>query len=553
MKFLISFLLLFALPVFSTNPPPQIYFLLSQGRIQEGMELYKQYRQTLKTHDHAALSEISLTILEQAIKQPAPETQLVALFGASISLNDRSNSILLKGVNSPIPEIQAISINLLAKQPDDDTAGALLKMVSSPHLILRLEAIYQLAQRKDPRAAAQIEALIYKVDPRLTPLFPPLLNLLGTPAALSTWRKLFTHSLPETRVSSVLAAAEGGQDGFLPLIKKMAQHPDVREQEAAAYALGIFQDSGSTARLQQLTRSPHPHVKLAALLALYQLGEKERLAEIQRLAADGFPFAAASLESTEGVEGFLAALLRHPSAAVRLNATLSLLLHKDPRALPGLTAILIPDSRQLAFVPFYSPGKSQKIWKTVPSQDLNEEKEALIKELSLQFREEVLEQSLELPLSSFLGVADQLFQARQNDLIPLLIELLVNLDHELVIERLNKWKNQLGAPLIRTYALIGLVRLGQKEYVAELKSWILAQQAESFEFRSFVPLENRIEKGETYVLTPSENARLMMGALEALILFDAEEALDVLVDLLSRSNQENSALIAGVLLRTLCR
>lgn len=557
MKFYILFLfLIFSRTLLSTDSesiPPRIFFFFSQGRINEGMELYKQLKAMHGVHDHRVLEEVCLNLLERSLKQPEPESQLLALFGASISMNDRTNPILLQGLNSSIPEIQAISINLLAKQQDDEIASALLKMVSSPYLILRLEAIYQLAQRKDPRASTQIESMIYKVDPRLTPLFPPLLGMIGTPSAISTWKKLFTHSNTDTRVSSILAAADKEQDDFLPLIRKLTHHQDIREQEACCYALGIFQDSISINRLQVLSRSSHPHVKLSALLALHKLGYKESAIEIKNLAAGGFPFAAASLESLEGSQDFLASLQNHSSPLVRLNATLSLLAQKDPRAARGLAHILIPGPHQPAFVPLFSPGKTQKIWKTVPSHDLDADKATLVNELSLQFREEVLEMSLELPLADFLELSDKLFQARQNDLMPLLTELMINLDHEQAIERWKKWKNQVGAPLIRTYALIGLVRAGQKEYVSELRRWILEQPDQSLSFRSFIPLENRIEKGDAFVLAPSENARLMMEAIEALLAYDGEEALDVLIDLMQRSTPETNVLLAGILLRTLCR
>lgn len=550
---LLLFALLSTFPLIgeSSYESNRLLFLITQGKIEEAISLYQSIAELSGKHNLELLKDISLLILEQGIKSKDPEETVMSLFGISIAMNDKATFLLEDALNSPLPQIQLIALNFLARSQNDGAYEKIQKLISSPFLPIRLEAIHQLALVKHPRATAQIEALMQKMDTALLPIFPELFSLVGDHAALRIMRKLLNHKDPDVRTSTILSATKAGQDELLASIRRLAAQHDPRQQEAAAYSLGVFKDHNSIEILKKLSTSLHPTVKVAALQALYNLGIETAAKELTFLALQGDLFAIQSLKDIPHSEEMLVKIMENSAGPIRLNATLALFAFKDARSLPGIAEILIRDRQTIAYTEVISPGKALIAWKEIPSLAYQEEQIPLLEELSLSFRESILEKAIELPEDNFLKLAKVLFETKQNELIPLLTRLLVNLESEKSIQLLKKEAQKLGAPLIRNYCTLALAKMEVDDsYLESLKQWTLKQQeVDMLKFRTYVPFDLRISR-DTYELTPQESAKLLVEAFEVLSEKEQEKSLDLFLRVLKEGHKKNRFVIAGFILKS---
>lgn len=544
-------LLLFSSLSFAAFEPNRILFLLTQGQVETAVEYYEEREKQEGKHDFELLRQMSLVILDQTFKSNEPEKEIMAIFGAGISTNDAAFYLLEEGMRSKHPEIQVIALNFLGKSGSDRAYELIQRALGSPFGLIRLEAAYQLALIKHKRATAQLEALMQKIDPRAIPLFPQLFALVGDDASIKILRKLLSHTDTEVRIASIATASSLHRDDLLPQIRRLALQHDARQKEACAFALGEFQDTSSKELLERLTQAKERPVRIGALLGLYQLGDKNARIQLEALASEGDLFAIRALGKVEGSKDLLVNIMQSSSLQHRVNATLSLLELKDRRALPGLKEILVRDAKDLAFVEIPSPGKALFAIRAVPSLTEKLEDNPLLHELSLAFKESVLTLAVELPEKDFLRLARLLFDTHQNELIPTLVELLVNMDTEGAIALLKFEQQQVGAPLIRNYATLGLVKLKEEgPYLETVRNFALQQtEVDIMRFRTFVPFEKR-EVLTTFELTPEESARLLIESLEVLGEADEDGGLDLLLSVLKNGHPKNRPVIAGLILRS---
>lgn len=550
MKRILTFFLLGLSSIQATHEPNRILYLTNQGQLEQAVGLYEDYKMEKGQHQLELLQQMALLILDKGSKSKEPETQLLAIFGAGISMNDSAFYILEEGMRSPHPQIQAVALNFLAKSQQDASHGWLLRSLSSPYGLIRLEAAYQLALQKHPAATEQIEALMYKVDPRAAVLFPQLFALAGDHASVKMLKKLLTHNLIDVRVAALISIGKSGRDDLLPLVRKMALQHEPKQQEAAAFALGALQDLSSVPVLKQLSESSKPTVKTAALIALLPFETDYAKEGLARQAKENDLFAIRALGTIPGQEELLASLSKASDFQVKLNASLSLLERKDPRALQSTAEILFRDVRDTAFVEISSPGKSMKAWKAIPAAGVPDEEQELLHELSLTFKENLLELASLLPEKAFLELASFLLEKKKNEMIPLLTNILITLDTPGTLQLLKKVQQQAGAPLIRNYANLGLIKLHEEgPYRENLNAWIKSQtNIDMMKFRAFVPFDKR-EALSTFELTPQESARLMIEALEFLSLNQDEQGIELLLQILKEGHPNNRYAAAGLLLR----
>jgi len=546
------FLLLLPAALFAEmdSAPNQMLYLIHTGEIETALNQYVSYARDKGKHDFELLQQLSLILLDKGVKSRSPEIQLMTIFGAGIATNEKAFYLLEEGLNSSYPEIQAIALNFLAKSQNDLANPLINRLLSSPYPLLRLEAAYQLALKKNPLATSQIEALMYKVNEEAAPIFPKLFALSGDLQAIKILRKLLSHPDGSVRSETVLALAETGRDDLLPNIRKLSTHHDVAQQEACAYAFGLLKDSASIPLLKKFTRASSAAVRIAAVQALHCLGDTASDEVLIQLAKKGDIFAISALEEIPDTEDELAILCKNPNLQIRINAAWALLQKKDSRCLPALLEILIRDARDLAFVSIYSLGRSLSAIKAIPSAIQNFEETPLLHELSLSYREEILEDALELPEKDFLKLAACIFDARQNDLIPMLADLLVNLDTPGSIALLKKEQQKTGAPLIRNYCNLALFKMGEEGFYEEtVREWIKEQKnVDLMRFRTFVPFDKR-EKESVFQLTPQESARLLIESFEAIAQTQKDEGIDLLLEALIYGNPQNRFVLAGLLLR----
>jgi HEAT repeat protein len=531
--------------------PDRILYLLKAGNINGAFDLYEQYRNESKEHNLELIQNMGLALLEQGYRSRIPEAQVLTLFGAGISVNERAMYILEEGIKSGNPQFQIVAINLLSRFQNDQATEYINNAMSSNFLPIRLEAVYQLAKNKNSKAPGQIEALMQKVPSDVLQVFPQLLAMCGDKNSIKSMRRLFTHPNEKVRIETILAAAKFHRDDLLPEIRKLSSHLNVAQQEACAVALGVLKDESSSQRLYELAKSPTKTVRIAALQALYQLGREEVSIDIEKIAKEEDLFAITVLGTIPGTEPTLLELTKSQNLNVRINASLALLKLHDPGCLRTLPEILIKDKRDFAFSKVISLGKGLNAWKAVPSARQNFSSNAVGLEMSLHMREEALAGAIELPENAFLALANLIFETNQNELVPILSRLLINLQSTNAIQLLKYHREKIGAPLIRNYCNLALYSLKESgPYSETLERWVTSHHSHGLiQFRPLIPLELRVQEASKYQLMPEDASRLLVESFEALVQTQDEKSIDILLNAIRYGNNNNRYALAGLLMR----
>ncbi len=530
----------------------QIAYLMQSKEFVPSLELYQTYAKEIEKHDFEVLSQLGTLILEEGLRSDDSEKQLISMFGASVA-GFSSVNILEAGISSRDPQIQIAAMHLAGQFQDDRCDQLLLKAMASEFLPMRMEAGYLLAARKHRAAVGHIEALMYRLPPQLRIYFPELFALIGTADAIAVLRKLMEDPQLMVRVAAVLSAAMFQRDDLLPTIRSLSTHLNIAEQEACSTALGYLKDSKAMAKLKKLATSPATNVQLAASRSLHLLGDASAKSAILNLAKAEDPFAIAILASIPGSEDLLAELAASDDLQVRLNATLSLLTRKDPRCVPHLLTFLCRDSRDIGFQPQFSIGSSLRAWKVVPSISHQKDKQAIydLTALSMHLREVLLKESLELPERDFLRIAASIFESGQNDLIPLLVSLLQNLQTPQALALLQQQATKIGAPFTRTYCHLALYRLKQSgPHEHFLRDWMSRQKkSELIRFRPMLTRDQKLS--DAFDLTPEEHSRLLLETYQAFAERNDAKSIDILIDVIKEGNPKNRPALAGLLLRAI--
>jgi HEAT repeat protein len=545
-----------SVPSFAEHPagglqgnPRHILFLMQAGHHEKAITAYKELKAQKGSHDLDLLQEISLILLDQGMRSSDRHIQLLTLLGAGISFHDRAFYIIEEGVNSKIPELQLVSLSLAGKMQTDRALDILQKMMGSSYFILRLEAAFFLAQQKHNRATEQIESLMCKVTDEALPVFPKLYAMIGDARSIHLLRKLMSHPNLKVRLEAVHAAAESGRDDLLPEIRMLSAQHDIAQQEACAYVLGVLKDEKSVARLEKLAKDNTPTVRLAALQALYKLGRQNVRQPIEAKAKEGDIFAISALKDIHGTEDLLASLCQNGNLQIKVNAAIGLLEQRDPRCLVPICEILIKDRRDLEFVKISSPGRGLTAWKVVPSSYYNLKEDAAAFQSSLALRESCLIKAAELPEQTFLLLARKIFYAQQNDLIPVLVQVLENLKSKEAMNLLKEQHQRFGAPLIRNYCNLALIKSREPgPWHEDLVNWVTKQQeADLISLKPALPWE--VKLGVSYELSGEETSRLLVEALEVLAHQQEDKGIDILLETILQGNPKNKYGVAGLLIR----
>ncbi len=533
-----------------------ILYLLQSQEFNKAVDLYRDYRLQLGRHDFEVLEQMAKIILEQGARSLDPEQQLISLFGSSIAGISASSDILEAAITSTHPQSQLAAIQFLGSLQEDRCEELLTRAMSSDFFYTRMEAAYQLALRKARTAVGQIESLMYRVPAPMRFFFPQFFALIGTTDAIALLKQLMDDPYHTTRIEAILSAARFDRDDLLPHIRTRATHLNVAEQEACAAAMGLLKDSKSIPILQKLATSPTDNVKLAALRSLHILGNENARTEIIHLAKEGNVFAIHLMGEAEGFEcRELLPFLLDSNPQMRFNVAFALLKKKNPACLSVLMEFLVRDSKDLGFQPQFSVGNSLMAWKVIPSALQHRDEGSFdIVALSMNVREYILRESLELPQEYFLELAKIIFDARQGELIPLLISLLENLQTPEAVKLLEVKSQSAGAPLIRTYCNLALLRIKRLEkYENAILQWIsLKKNTEMIRFRPMLPWNARMtEATAAYELTPEENSRLLIECYQTLVSKHDETSIDILLDGIKTGQSKNRPVLAGLLIQAI--
>lgn len=533
-----------------------IAYLMQCKEYISSVDLYHKYQAELGRHDFETLQSLATIILEQGARSDDAEKQLLSIYGTAIAGCSSSYDTLEAGILSPNPETQIASIQLLGRLQDDRSDELLIKAMSSEFFYTRIEAAYQLAMRKHRKATGQIEALMYRVPHQVRFFFPEFFALIGTSDAISVLRQLMDDTEVFTRIEAILSAARHGRDDLLPAIRAYATHLNVAQQEACAAALGLLKDSRSIPQLKKLSRSPSSNVQLAAYKSLYQLGDASAARQIEEMAKSQNIFAIATLGEVPGSEDTLADLVKKEDLQVRLNAAISLLKRRDNRCLTALYEILMRDMRDLGYQPQGSLGRSMMAWKIISSSKQHQKKDPGTPDfqaLSVSFREQVLQECIELKEKDFLAIARRIFISRQTELVPQLVLLLQNHRSPESLQLLQEMAQKSGAPLVRAYCNLACFRLALPgPYEESLKQWIdQKKEDDMIRFRPMLPYSSLRLSDFSFELTPEESSRLLIDSYQALADRHDEASINALLQVIKDGNAKNRYALAGLLIRAI--
>jgi HEAT repeat protein len=491
-------------------------------------------------------------ILTEGCTNPDPEVQLMTVYGAGVSLDERASYILEEGLSMKVPNIQQISLNFIAKNQSSRMIEALNRALTSDFLGVRMEAVYHLALMKHPSAVGQTESLMQKIPRELYPVFPQLFAIIGNQNAMRILQRLMVDQDINVRVETIRNVAKYHRDDLLPQIRTLTTHHHVIQQEACAIALGELKDNASIPRLRELANSGTDSVQLAALKSLHEMEQPDAKNQIMKLAKEGNPFAITLLGTIPESKSALYMILKSQNLTYRTNAALALLELKDPACLPMVTQILIKDNRDLVCGKALTPGRSLSAWKITPSGRQNLKKDPIAFELSLHLREQILADAVNLPEKDFLSLANLIFDNNQNDLVPVLIRLLENLQTPQAISLLKKHREKVGAPLIRNYCNLALFRLKEPgPYGDSLREWIISWQDQNLiQLRPYIPWEMRDVLDHQYEINAHDISRLLVESIEAFAQRKDDKGIEVLLHAIQYGNPKNKYALAGLLMLT---
>lgn len=537
---------------YADDLPHRILFLAHKGNHEEALRLYIEKKNATGSHDFRLLRELAIGILEQGANSKDAEIQRAVLFAAGVSSDERTLPIIVRGLQSPDPNMQLFCLNIIANQLHDEAHIAIRQtMRTGGHPILRLIATFILAQQKDPQALTQAESFYNQVPEAVHVLFPQIFAQFHTKDATKYLRKLLNHPLEEVRVEGILNVVKGNHEELLGQIRMLSTHPQMNQLETAAYALGEFRDEKSIPRLKAISQMSHSTTALAALIALYEIGVKESVEQVVQMAEAGNLYAIHALGKMPESKQRLILMLQNPTPEIRLNACLSLLELRDPSGIPLIASLLLRDTRDLGLDQSTSPGRSLHCWKIIPSVSAQSEA-ALLHEISLSYKEQLLVQTLDLPEEYFLSIAEKIVQSGENQLVPAMIELIVNHQSTKSLEFLKQYREKAGAPLIRTYCNLALYKLQEEgPYRDQLFSWIRQHFNDSIDFRVLQPFDavpQFDDLNAKYKITPNESSRLFIEILETFNQYKDPEGIDLIVDLIKESPPKKRYPLAGILL-----
>ncbi len=540
----------FIFSIFSDeNDKGHILYLMHSNEIEKAFTQYQKISDE-KSLDLETLQKMCLILLKMGAKSQDVETQKLSMFGAGLCASNISLDILEIGLNSPVLETQMLSLHFISLLNDNKTDTLLNTAMRSDFLPIRLEAAYHMASRKHPHAIGQIESLMFRLPPFLKPFFPQLFLLFVTDDATKYLLRFLNDPNPDVRLETILSISNLNRDDLLSHIRKKFPNSTIGEKEAICYTLSKLNDSSCNNDLQKFAKSNIDNVKLSALRALYHLGDHTKKEEIEKLALDENLFAISILKEISGSQETLKKLIKSKNKLVKINAALSLLKLKDPNCINILKDILITSSKDSALEPFLSIGRTMMYFKIVPLalyriKDIKEDS-------SLMIREAILKETIELNEEDFFKIIEMIFDASQNDLVPLAITLLENLSSQKAIDFLKQKAKSSSIPLIRDYANLSLYRLKQEgSYEEYISTWIKHQNNENIIQLNPAPSEKKDKKEKNiYSLTKEETTRLLLDMFIAIASKQDETSLKLIIDAIKKTNPKNRYALAGLLIRT---
>ena len=533
----------------------QILYVISKGEQVKALQMYQQYYKQTLEHDYKLLREIGLSIIEDGISKGSELDCLLALIAIEIAQEDCFTHHLGKLIKSKFFPVQAKTLSLL-KGIDNIHSDMLIKScLSSDFIMLRLEALSILVQKHNKTALGQVEALMNMVHKQYHPIFVDFFALSGTKYAISMMKQMMSDKDLNLNLATIMAAKNYSLEELIPNLRNSLTHTSPCIQEAAASALGFFHDAFSISKLEALTLSPHTETKLAALYALYILGQTECKKKIYSLARDGNLYATRLAAGISESETTLHEIYYSDDNNLRLNSALSLLDQKDPLCMPVIKDLITLDTNVNYLEVSYSPGRAFSALKIKPLAGLEHKQMTLgVQQQTMTIQNQLLAKSIELPRQKFMTIVDEIFLAKRNDLVPTAIALLENIDDAESREYLKVKAAMPGAPFIRASCHLSLWKSTKEEVHKEaIKTWIKDFGKHQLINIAQKTTANQEKKGSVtgYELSLEEKSHLLIQAFLNISLAHEKSGLDCIIDAMIYGHEKNRTPLAGVLLKTI--
>lgn len=514
----------------------KVLYLLQKQGLRRALDAY--FLEHEQEERFFILSKLLTTFLQQGLQKNQLKHHLYAIFASGIA-GRLDPFVFEEGLESPDPQTQFASLYFLSQMFDDEADLVIEKAFASPYDSIRLQAAFYLAKKQ--KGQEQIQTLMAKLPSDYHPFFPQLFAMLGGKEATAVLRGLLARGDQELSLQSIHAISDFQRDDFLQDLRRSLLQHDLVLQEASAKALGVLQDSKSISQLKTFVKSEHLHLRLSALEALLILGDTEALEGIHELAKTG-NLNAIILLGKHGKEiPLLKALSKSPDLQVKSNAYIALLFAKQI-SFKGLQELLCIDERQLLLKKQFSPGASlfsyrrELLDRTMP--------EYLQKELSLHLREELLVEASKLP--QFVELAESLFS--QEDLLPLLMQLLSDNPDPKAFVLLEEKSQFFGNQLLRDYAKLALYKKQADPILRQslINFLELYAKEESVRFRHYLPFF--IDKKEKD-FQAEQRTRLFIEISQELSC--STEGLEALLHIMKNLSPDKQYLLAGIVLHAI--
>ena len=115
-------------------------YLMHSGDLVRALEEYRSYTKQVGCHDVDVLERIGLVLLDQGYRTKDPEVQVLTLFGAAISTNEKALYILEEAMSNDQPQIQLMALNFLAKYHNNRADQIMHKALTSNIVLIRFRS-----------------------------------------------------------------------------------------------------------------------------------------------------------------------------------------------------------------------------------------------------------------------------------------------------------------------------------------------------------------------------------------------------------------------------
>jgi HEAT repeat protein len=526
----------------------QIVYLAHKGELASAIDRYKAYAQE-RGHDYGLVRSLASSILQTAMRSGDAQMETVALFGAAYSGDRSLLGLIGQAVDSRAPERAMQAVSLLADLDEDAAGQHLRRALGSPFLPIRLEACYGLVRRGE-EASGYLASLVELGEP-VQLAACELLSAQDTAGSTAMLRRLMARGTPRVRAAAIWSCGARRRDDFLPVIRQTLTHIDPVEQEACCNALGRLGDTTAIPDLRRIAESrADTPVRLAALGALYQLGDRTARFAVEEEARNGNRHAISLLGDMEGSEPVLIAISRCDDLTLRTVACISLLKRRHPGSWPGLAEVLIRDPRDLIWLEDRTPGFSLVSWKRVASATQQCANQPHLLHYADRWRHELLVETSNLPGSTFTQIAQIILETNQNDLVMITTRILEHLGTPEALALLHRMSEQAGAPFVRTACHLALMRIHEEgPHEERLLQWMTQNSNAALKVRETA----RPDPAETYriTLTPDERAQLMLDITSALAAHPTANSIDTLLTLMATAHPTVRVAMAACLLQSL--